>query len=89
MNVFAYQEENKRICKKGAGEKKERQTISERDRVLSFCGRSECSMVKNDWLRGVPGVTETFRKATAISTHSKWCQRLHHHVEAADWCWAE
>ena len=38
-------------------------------------------------VRGVPGVTETLRKSTAISTQPKRGRGTHHHVEAAvDWC---
>ena len=38
-------------------------------------------------IRGVPGITGTFGRPTAISIQLKRCRVPHHHVEAAvDWC---
>ena len=86
MNVAAHQEKekNEKTGKRKAGEdrpilKRLRATL-----LRSFRGLHGEKMLR---VRGVPGITGTLKRPTAILTQPKRGWGPHHHVEAAvDWC---
>ena len=83
MNVAAQQEKNEKTGKKKAGEERKQRLISKRLRAAlprSFRGQHGEKMV---CVKGVPVVTGTSGRPTAISTQPKWGQGPHQHVEAA------
>ena len=84
MNVTAYQEKEKneetRTGKRRTGEERKQATDFNEAVCCPSAVVQGAAERKNDW--GVPGITGTSRRPTAISTQSKQGRGPHHHVEA-------
>ena len=88
MNVAAHQEKEKN---ENTGKRKAGEDRRQADFKVTACYFSAVVQglhgEKMLCVRGVPGVTETSERPTAILTQSKQDWGPHHHVEAAvDWC---
>ena len=73
--------------KKKAGKEKRQATGFKETECCFSAVIQRATRCKNNWMKVVPGVAETFDRPIAILTHPKRGWGLHYHVEAAvDWC---